>query len=140
MIHLMKLAVGVRDLAHMQANQADRLARGETLQHHTRNFPKRAAEITDGGSIYWVISGSLLARQLVTDIVEAQWDDGSKCAALMLHPVLVPLAGRPTKPFQGWRYLAAPDAPPDLARAGEAKGADALPAALRRELETLGLL
>ena len=35
----------------------------------------------------------------------------------VLDPPLVPLHGRPTTPFQGWRYLAADAAPADLAQA-----------------------
>jgi len=45
---------------------------------------------------------------------------------------------RPFRAFQGWRYLAAKDAPRDLDRA--APGAKDMPEALRRELRDLGLL
>jgi len=117
MLHITKLAVGVRDIAHLRELQEDRAVRNPPLRHRTRNFPRRAAEVIDGGSIYWVIGGSLLARQRILDVIHDQWDDGSACAGLILDPRLVPLAGRPTKPFQGWRYLPAPDAPLDLAAA-----------------------
>jgi hypothetical protein len=140
MLHLTKLAVGVRDIAHLRELQADRAVSNPPLRHRTRNFPRRATEVVDGGSIYWVISGSMLARQRILDVIHDQWDDGSACAGLVLDPKLVPLAGRPTKPFQGWRYLAAPDAPPDLASAPRAVGEAALPATLRRELQALCLL
>jgi hypothetical protein len=140
MLHLTKLAVGVRDIAHLRELQADRAATNPPLRHRTRNFPRRATEVVDGGSIYWVISGSMLARQRILDVIYDHWDDGSACAGLVLDPMLVPLAGRPTKPFQGWRYLAAPDAPPDLASAPRAAGEAALPATLRRELQALCLL
>jgi hypothetical protein len=140
MLHLTKLAVGVRDIPHLRELQADRAERNPPLRHRTRNFPRRAAEVLDGGSIYWVISGSMLARQRILDVIHDQWDDGSACAGLVLHPKLVPLAGRPTKPFQGWRYLSAPDAPPDLAAVPRAIGEAALPATLRRELQALCLL
>ena len=140
MLHLMKLAVGIRDLAHLRAVQAARAEADPPLRHYTRNFPRRAAEIRDGGSIYWVVSGALLVRQRILDIVEDRWDDGSACAALVLDPALVPVAGRPTKPFQGWRYLEAGDAPPDLGPQAAAEGVDALPEAMRRELTELGLL
>ena len=45
---------------------------------------------------------------------------------------------QPKRPFQGWRYLAAKDAPDDLEQGGE--GFAELPAAFRRELADLGLL
>jgi hypothetical protein len=44
---------------------------------------------------------------------------------------------RPRRAFQGWRYLEAQDAPPDLRKT---KGAENLPEALQRELAALGLL
>jgi hypothetical protein len=53
--------------------------------------------------------------------------------------VLVPVMGRPTRPFQGWRYLEAEAAPADLGEAGRG-GVEALPEAMRRELQALGLL
>ena len=140
MLHIMKLAVGIRDVPHLAAVQAQRLASNPPLRHYTRNFPRRAQEVIDGGSMYWVVAGSLLVRQRITDIAEDTWDDGSPCAAIHLDPELVLLAGRPTRAFQGWRYLEPAGAPPDLAGAAEAQGADALPAALREELRGLGLL
>ena len=51
---------------------------------------------------------------------------------------VVLVAPRPYRAFQGWRYLAAKDAPPDLDRA--APGAADMPETLRRELRDLGLL
>ena len=140
MLHLAKLAVGIRDIAHLADVQAERRRTDPPLRHKTRNFPRRAAEVVDGGSLYWVVAGTMLVRQRVLDIVEDQWDDGSGCAALVLDATLVPLLGRPTKAFQGWRYLAAPDAPPDRATQAAGAGEEALPAALRRELQALGLI
>jgi hypothetical protein len=52
----------------------------------------------------------------------------------------VAVAGRPTRPFQGWRYLAADAAPPDIAASRGADTLDDLPEALRRDLRELGLL
>jgi len=140
MLHLMKLAVGVRDVEHLRALQAERVAHTPPLCHRTRNFPRRAAEVTDGGSIYWVIGGFLGVRQAVLDIVEDHWEDGSACAALLLDPTLVLLDGRPVKPFQGWRYLGPAEAPSDLAAAAPTRGEAALPPALRQELRALCLL
>ena len=90
--------------------------------------------------MYWVIGGSLLARQRIVDIVEDQRDDGTPCSALILDPHIVPLAGRPTKAFQGWRYLNPDDAPPDMPEIGAIVGIEALPAAMRRDLRALCLL
>lgn len=140
MLHLAKLAVGVRDIEHLREVQAERAERSPPLRHRTRAFPRRHQEVVDGGSMYWVISGSMLVRQRILGITEDRRDDGSACTGLLLDPRLVPLAGRPTKPFQGWRYLRPEEAPPDLMRGRRARGEDALPPSLRRELQALCLL
>ncbi len=140
MLHLTKLAVGIRDLDHLRAVQAERLARERRLRHRTRNFPRRHDEILDGGSMYWVIGGFTLARQRIVDIVEDHWDDGSKCAGLILDSRLVPLMARATKPFQGWRYLGAGDAPADRNSDIRLTGLEMLPPTLRQELRALCLL
>jgi hypothetical protein len=139
-LHLTKLAVGVRDIAHLHALQAERSVQNPPLRHRTRNFPRRATEVLDGGSIYWVVQGATLVRQRIVDIIEDRWDDGAACAGLILDPLLVPLAGRATRPFQGWRYLLPEAAPPDLASLPEAEGEAALPPPLRAALRELGLL
>ena len=140
MLHLTKLAVGVRDIDHLRDLQAERAARNPPLRHRTRSFPRRHEEVIDGGSIYWVINGSMLVRQRIVDIIEDKRDDGTKCTGFLLAPELVPLAGRPTKPFQGWRYLRPDEAPPDLPAGPRARGVASLPPALRRELQVLCLL
>jgi hypothetical protein len=130
--------VGVRDVAHLAELQAARDAREPPLRHRTRHRPKRAEEICAGGSIYWVIGGVLQARQRVTDILEDNWEDGSRCAGLVLDKVLVRVAARSMKPFQGWRYLSPADAPADVADAGA--GGDVLPEEMRLALARLALL
>ena len=140
MLHIAKLAVGVRDIDHIRALQADRLRTNPPLRHRTRNFPRRGNEVTNGGSLYWVISGSMLARQRIVDIVEDKRDGGEKCAALLLDPEVVPLIGRPTRPFQGWRYLTPEAAPADLDASVMAVGEEALPHVMRRELRALCLI
>jgi hypothetical protein len=140
MLHLIKLSVGPKDVAQLAAIQARRAQEDPPLRHRTRMFPRRATEILAGGSIYWVVSGWVQVRQRILDIREEQWEDGSSCAGLVLDPTLVPVAARPQKPFQGWRYLAADAAPPDVRAGQAAKGLDALPAKLRDELRALGLI
>jgi len=140
MLHLTKLAVGVRDIDHLRQLQADRALRHPPLRHRTRNFPRRHKEVIDGGSMYWVINGSMLVRQRIVDIIEDRRDDGTACTGFVLHTKLVPLVGRPTKPFQGWRYLRPDEAPHDLVIGKRAKGEHRLPPALRRELQMLCLL
>jgi hypothetical protein len=139
-LSLVKLAVGVTDIADLRSLQAARLAAGQVLCHRTRNFPRRAHELRDGGSLYWVIAGAIVVRQPITDIIEDIRTDGVPCAAILLAPNLVPVAGRPMKAFQGWRYLVAGDAPADLIDGVAALGEADLPMAMRVELRKLGLL
>jgi hypothetical protein len=140
MLHLTKLAVGVRDTDHLRELQAVRIRDNPPLRHRTRNFPRRHTEVVDGGSMYWVIAGTMMARQRIVDIVEDHRDDMTPCTALILDPDIVPLTGRPTRPFQGWRYLDPDAAPPDMRALGAIVGLESLPAALRLELRSLCLL
>jgi hypothetical protein len=139
MLHIIKLAVGVRDLAHLAEIQQARAESDPPLRHKTRNSPKRADEITAGGSIYWVINRAILVRQRITAIIRDQLQDGSACAALVLDPELIRVSARTAKPFQGWRYLAAADAPADIASASSS-GIDELPEPMRLALSQLALL
>jgi hypothetical protein len=142
MLHLMKLAVGIRDIAHLRDVQAARGRADPPLRHRTRHHPRRAEAVLDGGSIYWVIGGILQVRQAVGDIVADTMEDGSACAALVLDPTLVAVLPRPTRPFQGWRYLAADSAPPDAPDLDgpDATHPDAMPPDLVHALRVLCLL
>jgi hypothetical protein len=133
----MKLCVGIRDPAELRAYQAQRLAGGVPLRHLTRHMPRRAAELLEGGSLFWVIDGTMLVRQRITTIEPATRNDGSACAAIGLDPAVVAVTGRPVRAFQGWRYLPGDDAPDDLV-AGSAEAA--MPHALAQRLRELCLL
>ena len=137
-LHLIKLAVGAQTLDDVRRWQAQRSIDRPPLRHQTRNMPRRAGEILDGGSIYWVVNRFLAARQQIVDIREGQREDGTACTDLVLHSTLVAVQVRPVKAFQGWRYLAAADAPPDAGGADDT--AVELPEKLRRELAALCLL
>lgn len=139
MIHLLKLAVGVKDVGHLADIQTRRALADPPLRHQTRMTPKRAGELCDGGSIYWVITGAILVRQRILDVIADVWDDGTRCAGLVLDPTLIRVAGRATRPFQGWRYLTIEDAPMDITTA-TANQADQLPPELQRSLRALALL
>lgn len=141
MLHLIKLSVGPKDVAALAALQKERLRTDPPLRAWTRMFPKRIAEVTDGGSIYWVVAGFVRVRQRILEIREEEWDDNTACAALVLDPTLVPVEARPMKPFQGWRYLKPEEAPPDVAQdRPAARGLDKLPPRLRRDLAELCLI
>ena len=141
-LHIIKLAVGVGSLKELADWQKKRLkekrAKGQKpeLIHITRMTPKRADEVLDGGSLYWVIKGQIAARQKLKELRPVKWKGEPHCG-LVYDKELIPVSPRPRRAFQGWRYLDPKDAPPDLARA---KGARGLPESLQRELASLGLL
>lgn len=142
-LHLLKMSVGVDEVGELVRGQAARLARQRAaseaprIQHLTRHRPQRAAEILDGGSIYWVIRGCIRVRQRIIAIerLAHQAPEGKRCA-LVLDPALVRTEPQPRRPHQGWRYLADIDAPPDL----DGAAAAGVPPELAAELRTLGLL
>ena len=142
MLHLIKLAAGCVSVDDLAERQAQRAKTHPPLRHRTRATPRRAEEILAGGSIYWVIAGFVQVRQRIVAIVPDTMADGSPCCALHLDPVLVPVELRPAKPFQGWRYLPAADAPTDRPSglAEPQEGFAAMPDSMRRELAELGLL
>jgi len=143
-LHLIKLCVGcdsVRDLEDwIKQKLKDKRKRGEKPEHihRTRMVPKRATELADGGSLYWVIRGELTCRQRIRDVRPFRDKDGTGRCGLVLEPKVVLVAPRPYRAFQGWRYLAADAAPRDLDKA--VPGAAAMPEKLRRELRELGLM
>jgi hypothetical protein len=143
-LHLIKLSVGsdsVKDLRDwIREKLAEKKKRKLPLEHihTTRMVPKRAEELIDGGSLYWVIRGEVLCRQRFIDVRPFVDKDGIGRCRLVLEPKLVLTQPRPYRAFQGWRYLAVNDAPKDLDRA--APGAAKMPEGLRRELRGLGLL
>lgn len=147
-LHLLKLCVGVTSIADLvewideQQTYARRAGRSFEQRHTTRMVPKRGDEIlrdaAGPGSLYWVIKGQIACRQRLIDIRPFTDGEGIGRCHLVLEPVVVPVEPRPYRAFQGWRYLAAKDAPRDIA--GEAEGLDAMPEDLRRELAGLGLI
>ena len=64
--------------------------------------------------------------------------DGIERCAIVLDPDLKRVAPTPRQPFQGWRYLQAEDAPPDLT--AQKPGEDSLPPSLSRVLAEIGVI
>ena len=143
-LHLIKLSVGtdsVADLEHwIKLKLKERKRKGQKPEriHTTRMVPKRADELLDGGSIYWVIKGQIMCRERILAITPFTDKDGIHRCKLVLDPKCVPVEPRPRAAFQGWRYLEDKEAPRDLSKA--APGAALMPEEMRRELRELGLL
>jgi len=141
-VHLIKLSVGPETLTDLAQWQQQRLreqkwaGQKQELMHVTRQRPKRAEEVLDGGSIYWVIKGFIVARQKLIEL-RPLLREGVPYCGLIYEPELITVRARPRRPFQGWRYFDPDDAPADV---GKWTDAHEMPDATQRELMVLGLL
>ena len=134
-LHLLKLAVGIDDIDHLRQLRAARVVERGGNWVYTRNHPRRAQEVLAGGSIYWVIRGQIRVRQLVTGLSGERDDTGRRYCRIEVDAELVPTLPRACRPFQGWRYLAPADAPPD-----RSAPATLPPDRMLAELRALGLI
>jgi hypothetical protein len=143
-LHLIKLCVGCDSVADLEdwikQKLKEKKRRGQKPEHihTTRMTPKRAEELSDGGSLYWVIRGQIMCRERILAVRPFVDKEGISRCRLVLDGKVKLVEPRPRAAFQGWRYLEDKDAPRDLARA--APGAAKMPEAMRRELRELGLL
>lgn len=129
-LHLIKLCVGcdtVEELLEWRASQ-----RGPWILR-TRQTPKRAAELVDGGSLYRVYKGVILSRQRILSVSTVGEGVTARCEA-ELDEEVVRVAPTPRRAFQGWRYLEGKDAPPDLAASADGD----VPSELARQLREAG--
>src|ERR1700675_2586914 len=135
-LHLIKLSVGTDSVADLEdwikLKLKEKKRRGQKPEriHTTRMVPKRADELIDGGSIYWVIRGQIMCRERILDIGHFTDKDGIGSCRLVLDPKCILVEPRPRSAFQGWRYLEDKEAPRDLSRA--APGASKMPENMRR--------
>src|SRR5256714_4591506 len=94
-LHLIKLCVGcdsVKDLrAWIREKLQEKKRRKLPLEHWhiTRMSPKRADELTDGGSLYWVIRGEILCRQRLIDVRPIRDGEGVSRCRTAIQPKLV---------------------------------------------------
>jgi hypothetical protein len=138
MIHLIKLAVGIRDVAHLKDAQHERAAtRGDlsVRRAYTRNKPVRP-DVAEG-SLYWVVQGVIRCRQRLRGFESETDAEGRRYCLFVLDPELVPVVPTRRAAFQGWRYLEPKDAPADIIanEQGELPPED-----MMAELKNLGLI
>lgn len=135
-VNLLKLCVGavsIEDLSDWQ----DTHYSGRPPEHVTRMWPKREAELLDGGSLYWVIKGLVLCRQRILGLEPRQGGDGIPRCALILDREIVRTEAQPRRAFQGWRYLDPSEAPRDLTKGRAVE--EPLPQKLLSALAEIGL-
>ncbi len=129
-LHLIKLCVGVSEVGEL----SEWVEKRRPIVY-TRMTPKRSNEILDGGSLYWVVKGQVLVRHPIIGIETIEEAGKKSRCEIELSKDVVLTAPQPRRPFQGWRYLRAEDAPPDLPAGG---GEAAVPSDLAAQLRSLG--
>jgi len=128
-LNMTKIAFGAKSWADLASWYENR----DVFALTTRNRPTRHAEMA-GGSLYWILNHSLVARSEIlgfTETEDGRWH-------INLKPELVRVHQKRKRAHQGWRYLKEDDAPRDLAD-GEDVG-DVLPGKMAAKLERLGLI
>ena len=132
-LNLIKLCVGADTVEELIDWRRTHLA-GQPWILRTRQTPKRAAELMDGGSVYRVFKGLVLCRQRILDVNTVGEGQQARCEVTLDEEVVLthPL---PRRPFQGWRYFEHKDAPEDIAKGGDA---GAVPRDLAVKLRELG--
>ncbi|MBN2906677.1 MAG: DUF1489 domain-containing protein [Rhodobacteraceae bacterium] len=138
-VNLVKLCVGAERVEDLLAWQEQPRAKGPDgkPRHVTRMWPKRSEALLNGGSLYWVFKGVMLARQRIVRLDEVIGSDGIARCGIVLDPEVVRTEAVPRRPFQGWRYLPPEDSPRDLSQARQAD--TDLPPALMAALAEIGV-
>lgn len=137
-VHLKKLSVGTETLESLVIKQKQVLEAGRQLLHSTRNWPRRKEELLNGGSLYWIIKGQMIARQPIKEFIEVKQPDSKPKCGIVLLPGIIPVWPRKVRIFQGWRYLEDADIPADMP-INETDDIP-MPISLAKELRELGLL
>ena len=143
-IHIIKLAVGVDDLAHFYEIQ-----RRHEIDYHgvpavpcwTRYKPRRADEILQGGgSIYRVVKNRIVCRHKILgfEMVETK-EKGTMCM-IVQDAQMIETVHMPRRAFQGWRYLKPSDVPKDKGVYTGGGIQDNIPADMQDDLKEAGLL
>jgi len=128
-LHMTKIAFGCDSPADLRAWLE---AHAPEARITTRYLPTRHKEMV-GGSLYWIHAHVICGRSPILGF--QQKEDGRYW--VRLSPKLIPVEPRPRRAHQGWRYLAAADAPVDLG--GDVAAVEAMPGHMMNELAKLGL-
>jgi hypothetical protein len=133
-LHIIKLCVGCDTVDELLEWREPARRRREPWILRTRQTPRQVDAVLDGGSLYRVYKGFILSRQRIL-AVDCVGEGVDRRCQMTLDETVVLTAPTPRRAFQGWRYLAPADAPPDLGEAGAGEG---LPPDLARRLREAG--
>jgi len=132
-LHMIKLCVGCDTVEELLDWRRENAVSGQPWILRTRQTPKRAGELTEGGSLYRVYKGVILSRQRILSVGTVGSGQQARCEVELDEDVILTVP-QPRRAFQGWRYLEAKDAPADLDR----YDAGGLPQDLARQLREAG--
>ena len=133
-LNLIKLCVGCDTVEELLAWWRASHDEGQPWKMRTRQTPRRASELIDGGSLYRVYKGFILSRQWILAVETIGAGPAAHCEVTLDSSVMLTLP-TPRRAFQGWRYLDPKDAPADLREAGAGEN---LPIELARRLREIG--
>jgi hypothetical protein len=128
-----RIAFGAENPAHLRQRLEAYASDGE-VRLTTRYLPKRHEEMM-GGSLFWIIKHALIGRSPLIGFM----DNSEGRTWIRIKPELIAIRSIPKRAHQGWRYLDAADAPPDLAT-GETNPTDHMPPKMLGELMKMGLV
>src|SRR5260370_2924622 len=100
-LNLIKLWVGAGSPEDLRVWREARAEAGDKPIVHTRQTPKRVAELLDGGSLYWVFKGVILIRQRIA-VIETVGEGAQRRCEILLDEAMIPTAPQPRRAFQGW--------------------------------------
>ena len=141
-VNLIKLCVGAQNVSDLYEWQKNRLINDKNLENRatffiTRMRPKRENDILNGGSIFWVFKGLILARQKIIGFDNFMNEDNILRCKVILDRKIILTDPYHKKPFQGWRYFSQQEAPKDREIFSNEK--TQLPLKIEKELLELGI-
>lgn len=145
-VNLLRPCVGIDSPRALYENQiASRQIMGADHNRYnyftTRNTPKRANEILNGGSVYWIVKGAIIMRQTIVDIETLVDNNNKKYCLITKDPEIMLVKPMPYRAMQGWRYLESEKAPDDLYPFDpDQTPEDEVDPKMAKELAELGLL
>jgi hypothetical protein len=132
-LNMTKIAFGAQSPEHLRERLTTYAEAGE-LRLTTRYLPKRVDEMA-GGSLYWIHAHTIIGRSPILGFME----NGAGRYWIRIEPRLIAVRAIPKRAHQGWRYLDAKDAPPDLDSV-DADGRDEMPSKMLGDLMKMGLV
>ena len=133
-LHIIKLCVGCDTVDELLAWRREAHPAGGPWILRTRQTPKLAHRVVEGGSLYRVFKGFVLSRQRILEVRTVGEGLERRCE-MVLDETLVLTDPAPRRAFQGWRYLEPGEAPADL---GQDVGLGVLPPEFARRLKEAG--